>query len=434
MPDQGSRPDFDVLVVGGGPAGSTVSTFLQRMGWRVGLVEKDRHPRFHIGESLLPWNVPIFDRLGVLAEVQKIGVPKLAADFSLPHSAEFVRVDFSKAMRPTPPLAFQVRRAELDDLLLRTSAGSGVIVVEGARAIGVDLDDGSHVRLDVEDSSGARFSWTGRFLIDASGRDTLLGRSLGIKQRHPKHKSAALYGHFEGVERREGRDSGNISIYWFPNGWIWMIPLTGGVTSVGVVAHPGYFQNRGDVAGALEDALGACLPARIRMSRASLLGELTSTGNYSYSCERMYGQRYLLVGDAFAFVDPVFSSGVYIAMSTAETAAAAVGAWLSDPAAGLRAFARLERRIRRGINRFWWFIDRFNEPALQGLFMKPVNFLGVRTAVLSTLAGDVFGNWRLSLPLVIFRMMYKIKSRMLPGGPGTAKGVCHEASARKLQV
>lgn len=402
----GSARDFDILVIGGGPAGSTVASLLSSRGWRVGLLEKDRHPRFHIGESLLPWNVPIFERLGVLEQVKRIAIPKFAADFSVPESAEFVRADFSKALPPTPPSAFQVKRAELDHLLLQNAAARGVEVVEGACVTDIDLDRGGRVHLDVSQSDGARSSWRARFLVDASGRDTILGRQLGIKKRHPKHKSAAIYGHFENVERRTGRDAGNISIYWFRYGWIWMIPLSGGVMSVGVVAPPSYFQHREAADSAFETALALCPPAMERMAAASRIGDLTATGNYSYYCDRMYGRNHVILGDAFAFVDPVFSSGVYIAMSGAEGAAEAIDTWLGDAVAGARRFRKLERRIRGGIDRLWWLIDRFNEPTLRRLFMRPVNLLGVRTAVLSTLAGDIFGNWRLSFPLLVFRVIY----------------------------
>lgn len=434
MEQRSGGTELDVLVIGGGPAGSTVSTLLARKGWRVGLFEKERHPRFHIGESLLPCNLPIFERLGVLADVARIGVPKLAADFSMPDSAAFTRVDFSKALRPIPPSAFQVRRSEFDHLLLRKAAESGVAVAEETRVMAVDLDRGSRVHVHASNGNGSASEWTARFLIDASGRDTFLGRQLDLKKRHPKHTSAAIYGHFEGVEHRPGADSGNISIYWFRHGWIWLIPLTRGVMSVGVVAKPGYFKNRERVASALDEALALCPPARARMAGARLIGELTTTGNYSYSCDRMYGPNYLLLGDAFAFVDPVFSSGVFIAMSTAEGAAEAVHVWLNNPAAGTKLFRALERRVRRGIDRFWWFIDRFNEPALQALFMRPVNVLGARTAVLSTLAGDIFGNWRLAFPLVVFRMLYKMKSWAGRRALGRNTGAEHVASERNLQA
>lgn len=402
----GRERDFDILVIGGGPAGSTVSSLLSKKGWRVALLERDRHPRFHIGESLLPCNVPIFERLGVVEQIRRIGTPKFAADFSVPESAKFARADFSKALPPTPPSAFQVRRADLDQLLLQNAAAKGVEVFEGAHVTDIDLDRRGLVHLDVSHSDGSKSSWTGRFLVDASGRDTILGRKLGIKKRHPKHKSAAIYAHFENVGCRPGLDAGNISIYWFRYGWIWMIPLTGGVMSVGVVAPPSYFQYREAADDAFDTALALCPPAKDRMASALRIGDLMTTGNYSYCCDRMYGRKYVLLGDAFAFVDPVFSSGVYIAMSSAEGAGEAIDTWLRDATAGAGLFGKLERRTRRGIDRLWWFIDRFNEPTMQRLFMKPVNILRVRTAVLSTLAGDIFGNWRLSFPLFVFRIIY----------------------------
>lgn len=398
---------YDVLVAGGGPAGSTAAALLATSGRRVCLLEKDVHPRFHIGESLLPWNVPILERLGLTDEIEKIGVVKRAADFSTPDSDRFVRFDFSEAFSPTPPTAFQVRRSEFDHLLIRNAERAGADVIENARITNVDLDGGL-VSASFKKENDETERITARFIIDASGRDTLLSRQLKLKQRHPSHRSAAVYGHFDNVTRREGQDWGNISIYWFDEGWIWMIPLHDGPVSIGVVAEPEYFQCFGDGDAAFNAALAACPPASRRVRAAERKSALRATGNFSYFSDRMYGPNFLLVGDAFAFIDPVFSSGVYVAMSSAEKAAAAVEIWLGDERRGIREFAALEKETRRGINRLWWFISRFRRPTLQRMFMAPRNILGLKGAVLSTLGGDIYGNPRLWLPLALFRTLYRI--------------------------
>jgi len=404
--DPATEP-FDVLVVGGGPAGSTVSTLLSDEGWRVAVIEKDKHPRFHVGESLLPWNLPIFERLSVLDEIRAIGVVKNGIDFTLPSHAAEVSFAFSDARAPTPPSAFQVRRSEFDEMLLRNAARRGVHVAEETRVTAVDLDHSDHVAVDTVGPDGAERRWTGRYLIDASGRDTLLGRTLAIKDRHPTHRSAALFSHFRGVRRPDGARAGNIGIHWFDEGWIWMIPLRDGITSIGAVAPPAYFQNADLGHDELLLATLAKSPAVAeRMRGAELVMPVSATGNFSYMCRHMRGGNYLLVGDAFAFVDPVFSSGVYLAMDGAVSAAAAVDAFLRGAKEAETLFARHERRVRRGIRNYSWFIERFNEPATKTLFMNPRNVLGMRSAVLSRLAGDVHSDRRIWVSLGLYKLIY----------------------------
>ncbi|MDH3232188.1 MAG: tryptophan 7-halogenase [Alphaproteobacteria bacterium] len=398
---------FDVLVVGGGPAGSTASTLLCDQGWTVALIEKDKHPRFHIGESLLPWNLPIFERLSVLDEVRKIGVVKNGIDFTDPDAENGISFAFRDARAPTPPSAFQVRRSELDELLLRNAAKHGVHVAEETRVTHVDLDQPGKVIVDTVGPDDTSARWTARFLVDASGRDTLLGRALSIKDRHPTHTSAALFSHFKGVERSDGPKAGNIGIHWFAHGWIWMIPLRDDITSVGVVAAPAYFQNTNLTADELllqSIALSPAVAARMRHAKIAM--PATATGNFSYICRQMWGERFMLVGDAFAFVDPVFSSGVYLAMDGAASAASAIDAYLRSPKKGKARLRRHERRIHRGIRNYTWFIERFNEPATKALFMKPSNLLGMQSAILARLAGDVHSATRFWVSLGLYKLIY----------------------------
>jgi len=398
---------YDVLVVGGGPAGSTASTLLSELGWRVGLIEKERHPRFHIGESLLPWNLPIFERLSVLDEVRKIGVVKNGIDFSEPSDGREISFAFRDARTPTPPSAFQVRRSELDELLLRNAVKRGVEVAEEFRVTEVDFDQPDRVSIDTIGPDGGAARWHARFLVDASGRDTLLGRALSIKERHPSHRSAAVFSHFKGVTRSGDKRAGNIGVHWFDQGWIWIIPLRDDITSVGAVAAPSYFQNTGLDHDALLLATISRSPAvAARMRNATMVMPASMTGNFSYICRRMWGARYMLIGDAFAFVDPVFSSGVYLAMDGAVSAADAIDTYLRNQEKGTALFDRHERRVRRGISNYSWFIERFNEPATKALFMNPSNVLGMQSAILARLAGDVHSVARLWLPLGLYKLIY----------------------------
>src|SRR3954469_9617662 len=194
MMSNSSDHDCDVLVVGGGPAGSTVAALLAEKGYRVVLLEKDRHPRFHIGESLLPLNLPLLQNLGVLEEVERVGMLKYGAEFVSPYHGKAVTFEFANAWDKSLPYAFQVRRSEFDHILLKNAAAKGATVIEGTRVTGVEFPSGGGAVAPGRGESGGPRPWRARFLVDASGRDTLLAAQFGIKHRNPKHNSAAMFG------------------------------------------------------------------------------------------------------------------------------------------------------------------------------------------------------------------------------------------------
>jgi flavin-dependent dehydrogenase len=399
----------NVLVVGGGPGGSTAATLLARKGWRVLLAEKDRHPRFHIGESLLPMNVPIFEELGVLDAVRAIGTVKLGADFPAPTERGYNVFRFDRTLNPGRGYAFQVRRADFDQLLFTHAGKSGVTTLEGARVTRVELGPEAVTATIV--SAERELTVRADYIIDASGRDTLLGSLLHLKRKHARHKSAALFAHFEGVARRPGADAGNISIYRFGHGWIWLIPLTGNCMSVGAVCSPDYLKERkGDQAEFLLETLAAVPDVRERLRGARILDHLQATGNYSYVCNRISGHRWIMVGDAYSFLDPIFSSGVYLAMHSARLAAQLVDAVLREPARERTLQRRYAREVKQGLSLLGWFIFRFTSPAMRYLFANPRNVLRVEEAMISMLAGDVFRTRRVWWRLQLFKVLYLIAS------------------------
>lgn len=402
--------ECDVLVIGGGPAGSTTAAFLARRGRSVVQLERDRHPRFHIGESLLPANIPIIERLGVLDAVREIGILKLGADFPTMDGAGYNVFRFSRALGKTPPYAFQVKREEFDQLLFRHAAAQGVDAREGIRVRSVEFAaDG--VVAQAETESGEKLAVRARYLVDATGRDAFLGGFLKFKRKHPRHRSAALFAHFRGVERRQGEDAGNISIYTHDDGWAWMIPLREDIVSVGIVADPWLFKSRdvppGDF---LRRVLDGVPGARERMARAEMVGNLHATGNYSYVCSRLTGPRWLMVGDAGAFVDPIFSTGVYLAMRAAERAAEVIDRVLDEPGRERRLQRDYEREVWAGLRSLSWFIERFNSPVTRQLFARPRNNFGMEQAVISMLAGDVFGTPDIGRRLTAYKFLYYLSS------------------------
>ncbi|MDO9074912.1 MAG: NAD(P)/FAD-dependent oxidoreductase [Rubrivivax sp.] len=397
----------DVLVVGGGPAGATIATLLARQGRHVVVLEKAHHPRFHIGESLLPANLPLLDKLGVREQVAAIGMPKWGVDFSSPQHAHPSALAFGDAWDKSMPMAWQVRRADFDDILFRNARASGAVTHEGCRVKRVDFDaDGASV--DAVQDDGTTQRWRARYVVDASGRDTLLAQQNGWKQKNRKHDSAALYGHFSGAQRQSGRLAGNISIFWFFHGWFWFIPLADGSTSVGAVCWPHYLKSREKPLPAFfADTIALCPALQQRLHGATLMdGRIYATGNYAYSADRCAGERFLMLGDAYAFIDPVFSSGVYLAMVGAFEGADVVAAALDRPAQAPAARRRFEHVMRRGPREFSWFIHRMTNPALRDLFMHPQNPLRMQEAVLSLLAGDIYGKTPIWVSLTLFKAVY----------------------------
>ncbi|MGH8399667.1 MAG: NAD(P)/FAD-dependent oxidoreductase, partial [Gammaproteobacteria bacterium] len=344
----------DILVIGGGPGGSTAATLLARQGHKVIQLEKARHPRFHIGESLLPMNLPIFERLGVLEKIRAMGVYKAGADFEADNTLGYNTYLFGHALGNSPPHAFQVWRQDFDQMLFEHARENGVDAREGAEVIAVEQRGPRETLVDVRSDDGRGYQIRCRYLLDASGRDAFLASKKKIRHKNPEHQSAAIFGHFRNAEYRPDADAGNISIYNFEHGWMWMIPLPDGVMSVGAVCRPDYLkQRRGRTHEFLFETLKLNPALWKRLVDAELIGdEVRVTGNYSYDSSRIGGPGWMLIGDAFAFLDPVFSSGVYLATCGAEQTAAVVDAALRKPSREMYLQRKLERRLRKGMRRF----------------------------------------------------------------------------------
>jgi flavin-dependent dehydrogenase len=398
----------DVAVIGGGPAGSTAAALLARRGYRVVALEKARHPRFHIGESLLPMNLPLFERLGVLDQVRAMGVFKPGADFEADNERGYNSYAFERAIGKSPPHAYQVWRQDFDAMLFRHARTCGADTREGHEVVQVEQRDARCTIVQVRTDAGSSYRLQARYLVDASGRDTFLSAKKRLRRKNGRHQSAAIFGHFHHVERRPGTDAGNISIYSFAHGWMWMIPLPEGVMSVGAVCRPEYLKERKAAPREflLETLQGNPALWR-RMRGAELIGnEVRVTGNYSYDSRQMGGPGWVLIGDAFAFIDPVFSSGVYLAMSGAEQAVDAVDRSLREPAEESRLLRRLEKRQRAGMRHFSFFIYRFNGPVMQDLFRHPSNRWQLEQSVISMLAGDLFDTPQVLRRLRLFKLIY----------------------------
>ncbi|HWX65019.1 MAG TPA: NAD(P)/FAD-dependent oxidoreductase [Rhodanobacter sp.] len=400
----------DVVVIGGGPGGSTAAVLLARRGYKVIALEKAHHPRFHIGESLLPMNLPIFERLGVLDKVRAIGVFKPGADFEAKNERGYNTYAFARAIGNSPPHAYQVWRQDFDKMLYDHARECGADAREGHEVVQVEQRGPRESWLDVKTDDGRSYCIQTRYVVDASGRDAFLSAKKKLRRKNDQHQSAAIFGHYRGAERRAGEDAGNISIYSFEHGWMWMIPLPDGVMSVGAVCRPEYLkQRKGRTVEFLLDTLKRSPALWRRLQHAQLIDdEVRVTGNYSYDSTQMGGPGWVLVGDAFAFLDPVFSSGVYLAMSGAEQAVDVVDQALREPWREKALLRKLEKRQRAGMARFSFFIYRFNGPVMQQMFREPRNTWQLEQGVISMLAGDLFDTPVVLRKLGLFKLVYAI--------------------------
>jgi flavin-dependent dehydrogenase len=397
----------DVAVIGGGPAGSTAAALLARRGYKVIALEKEHHPRFHIGESLLPMNLPVLERLGVLDKVHAMGTFKSGADFEADNERGYNVFSFGRALCGSPPHSYQVWRQDFDRMLYEHARECGADAREGQQVTDVEQRGPREARSAVKADDGACYTIQARYVIDASGRDALLSSKRKLKRKNRQHQSAAIFGRFGSAERRPGEDAGNVSIYRFEHGWMWMIPLPDGSMSVGAVCWPDYLKRRrGDARTFLLDTLKLSPGLWQRLEGAELCDDVRVTGNYSYDSSQMAGPGWILVGDAFAFLDPVFSSGVFLAMDGAERAVEVVDGALRDPRREAALQRRLEKRLRAGMARFAFFIYRFNEPVMRRMFSSPRNTWQLEQGVISMLAGDLFDARPVLLRLRVFKLVY----------------------------
>jgi flavin-dependent dehydrogenase len=397
----------DVLVIGGGPAGSTAAALLAERGCDVVILEQAKHPRFHIGESLLPANMPILERMGLAQDVAAIGVFKPGAEFVDDRTGRSSVFSFNLSLNRAHLSAYQVPRAEFDAILFENARRKGARAVERSRVVDVELGQAGERAHVVTVQDGVRASYAPRFVLDATGRDTLMATKLGLKQANKHNSTAAVYAHWRGVTMQMNTDPGYISVHLAEDGWFWMIPLPDEIMSIGFVGNADVFKGRtGSAKDLYLERLRAAPSVAGRMAGAERIGEITATGNYSYRATTGHGQGWMAIGDAFAFLDPVFSSGVLLAMTAGELGATVAQTWLGHSAAGAAAARRAERQLCAAMDNLGWLVYRINTPVLRAMFMSPSNKFRMRDGLVAMLAGNLKIDRQLRGPVLAFKAVY----------------------------
>ena len=400
--------ECDILVIGGGPAGATAAALLAERGRDVILLEQAEHPRFHIGESLLPLNMPILERLGVAEAVAAVGVFKPGAEFVDDETGQRAAFAFNLSLNKARTVAYHVPRAAFDAILFDAARLRGARTAERTRVVDVALPEpGGRGRVTAE-RDGETHVYAPRFILDATGRDALIASKLGLKEANKRNSTAAIYAHWRGVRMQMDDTPGFITIHLVADGWFWMIPLPDGVMSVGFVGNADAFKGRG-AGGAkalYQERLDRSPTVAARMVGAERISDIVATGNYSYRATRAWGEGWMLTGDAFAFLDPVFSSGVLLAMNSGELAAGVADAWLTKPAHGRALARRAERTVCQAMESLGWLVYRINTPVLRAMFMSPSNAFRMRDGLIAMLAGNLRIGWNLRLPVMAFKAAY----------------------------
>jgi halogenation protein CepH len=364
---EGAARTPDVVVIGGGPAGSVAATLLADAGHRVTVLERERFPRYHIGESLLSATLPILDAVGVTPALERHGfLRKPGGTFLWGRRRE----PWSFWFREDPggrAHAYQVVRAEFDQLLLENARAHGAAVHEAHAVTRVDVSGAAPV-VEGRAAGGREFRLRPRFVVDASGQQALLGRAQGLRQFNDFFKNLAIFGYFRGAERLPGELANHILSAAFADGWFWYIPLHDGTMSVGAVVDARRWREvaAADPEGTYRGLVARCPEIATRLAAATLVSPIRIIRDYSYTSTRFGGPGHLLAGDAACFIDPVFSTGVHLACLAGYLGARAVDAILAGALPEAEALARYEAAYRGAFERYlrflYFFYDHNEDP------------------------------------------------------------------------
>ena len=386
---------FDVIVMGGGPAGSSVAGMLSREGRKVILFEKEIFPRHHIGESLMTDTYWTFRRLGLLEKLkQSPFVRKYSVQFANPAGKESRPFYFFEAVHHESAVTWQVTRAQFDHLLINHAAEQGAVVHQGVLVKQVLFEGDRAVGVEVQMQDGTREKFFAKVVVDATGQMAMLSNKFRWRVRDPKLKKAVLYSYFKGAHREPDLNGGATLVLRTQagsGGWFWYIPLENDITSVGIVADPEYLlKNRGqDLAKILNEEIEKCEPCRRRVAGGTRVDKIYSILDYSYRSKHNAGNGFIIIGDAYGFLDPIYSSGVLLALKMAELAADAIhDAFNHDDFSAAR-LGQYQTKLDRGIESMRKLVYAFYNDGFSfaGFLRK---YPDERVHIINLLIGDVF--------------------------------------------
>jgi flavin-dependent dehydrogenase len=418
-------PLYDVAIIGGGPAGSTAAILLAQKGRKVVVLEKEKFPRFHIGESLLPYSMSAFDRLGIRPWLDETAFPKHGGEIATACGTRAVKFYFKEGFRLRHHSAYQVERATFDKMLLDRAIETGAEVREetGVETI-VFAEDGATVNLTGGEQIRARY------VLDGSGRNSVIGRQFNLKIDYAHLRKFSCFSQYEQVQRDGGIDAGLTRLVRADRWWFWLIPLDERRTSVGVVMESAEFKTwKCTPEEALARAIDETPIMRLRMAEAARVSPVHAASDYSYRNSRLTGDRWMMAGDAAGFIDPIFSTGVFLAVYSGEMCADALEAVLDHPGRQPALFRRYERTLNGIMNMYLRFVTAWYRSEFVEVFTTPTQRFELAPAVNSVLAGNI-GNsfaiwWRMQLfYLVLYvQRFFPLCPRLARTGPSNLEQV-----------
>ncbi len=389
MADQQSP---DVVVIGGGPAGATVSTLIAQQGYRVEIFERERFPRYHIGESLIPETYWVLKRLGMLDKMKSSHfIKKYSVQFVSPsgkHSAPFY---FHDNNPHECSQTWQIRRSEFDVMMLKNAEEQGVVVHEGVRVLDVLFEGDRAVGVQVADEAGNLKEVRASVVVDASGQSSMLINKFKLRVPDAELNKGALWTYFEGAYRDQGKDEGATIVLSLRDkkGWFWSIPMHDDIVSVGVVADFDYlFKGRGSHEITFAEEMKNCPAVKKRVSIGKQIAPVKATKDYTYRASQAAGDGWVLVGDAFGFLDPLYSSGVLLALKSGELAADALVEGLQIGDTSRRQLGKWETGYVEGMNRMRRLVCEYYDGFNFGEFIR--RFPHHRGSITDLLIGDLF--------------------------------------------